>query len=318
MIQKQAISAGIIKKAKSHRLASLFFEMLRVLLVHPYWLIASIISTVVNAALAPSQAWMWKSFIDGLKGGGEAQSSSLITYVLLFGGLHVGLGLLAYIDKVLNRAYDLRQIITLQRTYLERRGQEQGAQDISRILFDCDRAKAGLDLFYKDSGHIIAGTISVIIWQLKLAPQWLPALLFGVIPPVLIVFTFGRFIQKASQNILSLQGKIAASTSNQEKVELFSHQESLFRQSMLLEFFMSGTDHVMDLVKWFGLLLFVLISSVFHLGLLPSEIKAGDLILFAMNLDTLSKPLGDIGRVYSKARQAYPALLRVLRPEATF
>jgi ABC-type multidrug transport system fused ATPase/permease subunit len=231
--------------------------------------------------------------------------------------LHAGLSLLDFLNKVLNRAYDLRQIISLQRTYLERRGQEQGAQDISRILFDCQQAKPGLDIIYKDSWNIIAGTASVIIWQLKLAPQWAPALLIGVIPPVLIVLTFGRFIQKASLNVLKLQGKIAASTSVQKKLALFAHQESFFRQSVRLELFMSGTDMIMNLVKWSGLLLLVLISLVFHLGLLPQEIKAGDLILFAMNMDTLSKPLGDVGRLYSKVRQTYPALLRVLQPEVS-
>jgi len=316
MVQKQATTLEIAKESKFNHLVSLFLDMIRVLLVHPYWLVASITSTVVNAALAPSQAWMWKNFVDGLKANGSNTSSSLLSYVLLFGGLHAGLGLLGFLDRVLNRAYDLRQIITLQRTYLERRALgSEGAEDISRILFDCGQAKGGLDLIYKDSWHIVAGIISVIVWQLKLAPQWLPALLIAVVPPVLIVFMFGRFIQKASLNILSLQAKIASSTGEKEKLELFAHQESFFRQSVRLEFFMSGTDMVMDLAKWFGLLLLVVISSVFHLGLLPQQIKAGDLILFAMNMDSLSKPLGDLGKLYSKSRQAYPALLRVLRPE---
>lgn len=132
---------------------------------------------------------------------------------------------------------------------------------------------------------------------------------------MVIVFAFGRFIQKTSLNILKLQGKIAASTGKHEQAELFTHQESFFRQSVRLEFFMSGTDMVMEIVKWLGLLLIVLISSWFHLGLLPQEIQAGDLILFAMNLDTLSKPVGDVGKLYSKFRQAYPALVRVLQPD---
>ncbi|MBP5975156.1 ABC transporter ATP-binding protein [Brasilonema sp. CT11] len=304
-------AARVVRRSK---LASLFVDMLRVLLTHPYWLTASIISTVVNAALAPSQAWLWKKFLDNIKASG-VDSSVFLKYVLVFGGLHAILGLLGLIDKVLNRAYDLRQVIKLQRTYLERRQQEEGSQDISRLLFDCDKAKGGLDLIYKDSWHIVAGIVSVLIWQLRLAPQWIPALIMGTVLPVLLVFAFGRFIQSASQNILHLQSRIAASTSEREKLELFSHQESFFRQSVKLEFFLSGTDTVMEVMKWLGLLLLIVISLVFHLKLLPEEIKPGDLILFAMNIDSLSKPVGDFGKLYSKARQAYPALRRVLQPD---
>jgi ABC-type multidrug transport system fused ATPase/permease subunit len=71
----------------------------------------------------------------------------------------------------------------------------------------------------------------------------------------------------------------------------------------------------MDLVTWFGLFILVLASSVLHLGLLPKQIEAGDLALFFVNLNLLSKPLAEIVKVYNKSREAYPALVRVLRPE---
>ena len=294
---------------------SLLRDMLRVLLAYPYWLTASILSTVLNAALAPSQAWLWRDFVDGMKASGSVDGSILFKYVFLFGGIHAGLGLLRLLDRVLNRAYDLRQIIHLQRTYLARRQQEQDAQDISRLLFDCDRAKGGLDLIYKDSWQIVAGIVSVLIWQLKLAPAWIPALIVGTVPPVLIVFVFGGWIQKASSNILQLQSRIAASTRDVEKQALFKNQESFFHQSVKLELFMSSTDTVMEVAKWLCLLVLVLVNAVFHLELLPREVHPGDLVLFAMNMDSLSKPLGDVGRLYSKVRQTYPALLRVLQPQ---
>ncbi|MDF5717464.1 MAG: ABC transporter ATP-binding protein [Rhizonema sp. NSF051] len=308
----KSVIAGSAKGSKLP--IALFRDMLRVVFSYPFWLFASIFSTVLNAALAPSQAWLWKQFVDGLKANGSADGSLFWKYVLLMGGLHAGLALLGFFDRVLNRAYDLRQIIYLQRTFLQRRPQEGGAQDVSRLLFDCDRAKGGLDLVYKDSWHIAAGIISVLVWQLKLAPAWIPALVISSVMPLLIVFAFGRFIQKASHNILQLQSSIATSTSTQEKRQLFSHQEEFFRQSVRLESLLAGTDTVIEVMKWVGLLLLILVNSSFHLGLVPAEIKPGDLILFAMNVDSLSKPLGDIGRLYSKARQAYPALLRVLQP----
>lgn len=82
-----------------------------------------------------------------------------------------------------------------------------------------------------------------------------------------------------------------------------------------MEIFKSSTEILMDLVTWFGLLMLVLVSSVFHLGLLPNQIEAGDLALFVVNLNLLSKPLGEIVKVYNKGREAYPALMRVLRPD---
>jgi hypothetical protein len=66
-MQKQATRVEIPKSHKFRRLVSLLRDMLRILLMHPYWLVASFAFTILTAALAPSQAWMWKSFIDGLK-----------------------------------------------------------------------------------------------------------------------------------------------------------------------------------------------------------------------------------------------------------
>jgi ABC-type multidrug transport system fused ATPase/permease subunit len=71
----------------------------------------------------------------------------------------------------------------------------------------------------------------------------------------------------------------------------------------------------MDLLTWFGLLVIVILASVFHLKIVPQDIQAGDLVLFWANLNLLSKPLGDIVKVYNKARESYPALMRILRPQ---
>ena len=172
-----------------------------------------------------------------------------------------------------------------------------------------------MDILYKDAWKIVTGTISVIVWQLTLAPEWLPALIFAVLPPILIVFVFGRFIQKISQELLQLQGKIASSTSDNQKLELFAHQESFFKRTIRLEIIKKGAEVIIDLLTWVGLLLLILLASIFDFGLLPRQIQAGDLALFAVNLNLLSKPIGQIGKVYNKGREAYPALLRILQPQ---
>jgi ABC-type multidrug transport system fused ATPase/permease subunit len=302
------------KSVKLNPTWSLFVDMLRVLLTYPQWLAAAIISTIVVAALEPSLAWMGKKVVDDFKQGNIEINSSLVNYIVVFGGLLLGLGLIKLGDKIIDKIFETRLIICLQRTYLQRREKERDAEDISHILYHCNRAKPGLDIIHKDSWKIISQTISVIIWQLTLAPAWLPALLIAVIPPILIGFIFGQFIQKASLKMLTDQENIAASTTEAKRLELIEHQESFFRHTIRLEMFKSGTEILMDLLTWFGLLVLVLLSSVFHIGVVPKEIQAGDLVLFWGNLNLLSKPLGDIVKVYNKARESYPALLRVLRP----
>jgi ABC-type multidrug transport system fused ATPase/permease subunit len=289
--------------------------MFQVLLTYPVWFAASIISTIVVVGLEPSLAWLSKTVVDDLKQGKVDLDTSLLRYAMLFGGLLLGLGLLKFGDKLIDKIYELKLVIRLQRLYLQRRSQDRGVEDISRIIFDCEKSKAGLDIIHKDAGKIVFQTISVIIWQFSLAPQWLPALLIAVFPPILVGFVFGRFIQRASLNRLKAQQAIASSTGIHQEAEFHQHQNHFFQHTLHLEIFKSSTEILMDLVTWFGLFILVLASSVLHLGLLPKQIEAGDLALFFVNLNLLSKPLAEIVKVYNKSREAYPALVRVLRPE---
>lgn len=302
------------KLLKNNPVPSLLLDMMRILLTYPQWLAAAILSTIVVSALEPSIAWMGKKVVDDLKKGSVDLNASLGNYILVFGGLLLGLGLIKFGDKLIDKIYEARLIICLQRTYLQRRREERSAEDISHILYHCNRAKPGLDIIHKDSWKIFSQTISVIIWQLTLAPAWLPALLIAVIPPILIGFVFGRFIQKSSLKMLTAQENIAASTTQAKRLEFIKHQESFFHHAIRLEVFKSGTEILMDLLTWFGLLVLVILSTVFHVGVVPKEIQAGDLVLFWGNLNLLSKPLGDIVKVYNKGRESYPALVRVLRP----
>ncbi|TAF10477.1 MAG: ABC transporter ATP-binding protein [Nostocales cyanobacterium] len=303
------------KLITQNSLSALVVDMLKVLLTYPQWLAAAIISTIVVSALEPSLAWMGKKVVDDLKKGNIDLNSSLTNYIVVFGGLLIGLGLIKFGDKLIDKIYETKLIICLQRTYLQRRETERDAEDISHILYHCNRAKPGLDIIHKDGWKIVSQTISVIVWQLTLAPAWLPALLIAVLPPILIGFIFGQFIQKSSLKMLTAQENIAASTPEAKKLELIAHQESFFHHSIRLEIVKSGTEILMDLLTWFGLLVIVILASVFHLKIVPQDIQAGDLVLFWANLNLLSKPLGDIVKVYNKARESYPALMRILRPQ---
>lgn len=307
------IKQKILYQIKKRRLLGLVVkDLVQIMLTYPRWLIAAIFFTVLSVSLEPSLAWLGKKFVDQLKDESTVSNSSLFEYALVFASVLFGLGLLQFTEKVINEVYKVRIIIALQRTYLNRRQEYNETEDISRILYDCEQAKKGVDILYKDIWKIVAGTISVIVWQLSIAPSWLPALLLTVVPPILIVFIFGRFVQRASLELLTLQGKIASSTGISKETELLSHQESFFRQTIRLEVFKQLAETLMDLLSWIGLLFLIILASVTQLPILPQKIDPGDLALFAVNLNLLSKPLGEIGKVYNKGREAYPALLRVL------
>lgn len=303
------------KKQTFNPIFSLFLDMLRVLLSYPKWFAAAIISTIIVAAVEPSIAGLGKTAVDALKKSDGDINASLPNYITMFAIYFFVMGLLKFGDKIIDKTYETLLIISLQRTYLQRRGQERGTEDISRILFDCNRAKAGLDILHKDSWRIVSLTISVIVWQLNLAPELLPALFIAVLPPVLIGFLFGPYLQKASLNMMQIQENIAASTANDKRSELFLHQKSFMRQVVRLEAFKGGSEILMDLLTWFGLLVVGILAFVFNIAIVPKNLQAGDLVLFWTNLNLLAKPLNDIVKVYNKARESYPALIRVLRPQ---
>ncbi|MBF2017860.1 MAG: ABC transporter ATP-binding protein [Rivularia sp. T60_A2020_040] len=299
----------------TNSILSLFQDMLRVMLSYPKWFAAAILSTIIVAAVEPSIAGLGKVTVDNFKKGGSDIYASLPNYIVMFAAYFFLMGLLKFGDKVIDKTYETLLIITLQRTYLQRRGAERGIEDVSRILYDCNRAKPGLDILHKDSWRIVSLTISVIIWQLNLAPELLPALFIAVLPPVLIGFFFGPFLQKASLNMMKIQENIAASTADDKRNELFAHQKLFLRQVMRLESFKGASEILIDLVSWFGILVVAVMAFVFDIGIVPKDIQAGDLVLFWTNLNLLAKPLNDIVKVYNKARESYPALIRVLRPQ---
>jgi ABC-type multidrug transport system fused ATPase/permease subunit len=290
-------------------------EIMQVILSYPLWLVLSILSTILHAALEPSLAWMGKSFVDDLQKQNTALEGSLMGYALRFGGVIVGLAVIKFGNQIFNKIYESRLIIVLQRRYLERRRKAREAQDVSRLLYDTEQAKKGLDIIYKDSWSIVAQMVSVIVWQLSLAPQWLPALVLTVVPPMIIVLLFGKWIQQASLETLELQGQIAGSTGRDRQLQLFRHQEAFLRYGVRLEALKAGAEVMMDLLTWFGLLLLAILALVVHISVLPQDITSGDLALFAVNLNLLSKPLGSIVKVYNKGRESYPAVLRVLQPQ---
>jgi ABC-type multidrug transport system fused ATPase/permease subunit len=304
-----------LRRSRSRHWRQLAIEMFRVMVAYPHWLIAAILTTIVTASLSPMMAVISKKTVDALQKGKIDLQADLLRYLLLFGGIFFGLAALKVFDKIVDKIYETKLLISLQRTYLRRRTSECETEDISRIVYDCNRAKSGLDIIHKDIWRIVFQIVSVLVWQINLAPAWLPALAIAVLPPVAIGFFFGSSIQKTSQAMLEAQGKLVKYTAADRDSLFVSHQEQFFRQVIRMEVFKTALENLMDLMTWIGLLAIVILAATFKVGLLPEQITAGDLALFYVNLNLLSKPLGDIIKVYNKSREAYPALLRVLLPE---
>jgi ABC-type multidrug transport system fused ATPase/permease subunit len=294
----------------------LLSEMLRVMLTYPQWLAGAIVTTIITASLSPTMALVSKKTIDELQKGKVDLQNDLLRYLLLFGGIFFGLAALKVFDKIVDKIYETKLIIALQRTYLRRRSHECETEDIARIVYDCNRAKAGLDIIHKDAWKIIFQIVSVLVFQITIAPAWLPALAIAVLPPVLIGFFFGPSIKKTSEGMLKAQGNLVKYTSAAQDSLFINHQESFFRQVIRMEVLKTTLENLMDLMTWIGLLAIVLLAATFKVGLLPEKISAGDLALFYINLNLLSKPLGDVVKVYNKCQEAYPALVRVLLPES--
>lgn len=266
-----------------------------------------------QAALEPSSAWISKQVLDAINKSGASVEQVAFSYGPLLIVIMGGLTLLKFGEKVANKAVEIRLIITLQTIYLERRNEEHAARDVSQILYGCELARKGVEVIYKDAWKIIVTTVSVLAWQVSLGAEWIPLMLMAIVPSLLLVWFFGPPIQKISLNILDLQGELAANTSRATNGIFAQYQESWFRKAMGLEVLKWFADDALDIVMWLFLGILVVVSYVFELGILPAQIELGDAAAFLINVKLLAKPLGDIGKVYTKWREAYPAASRVFR-----
>ncbi|RMF10921.1 MAG: ABC transporter ATP-binding protein [Alphaproteobacteria bacterium] len=279
------------------------------------WSIGILLVTLAgHAALEPSSAWITKTVLDAVKNTGATIEQVILRHGLLFVAIMGGLTLLKFGEKIANKAVEIRLIITLQRVYLERRTEEHTANDVSQILYGCELAKKGIEVVYKDAWKIIVTTVSVLAWQVNLGAQWIPLMLMSLVPSLLLVWFFGPPIQRMSHGILDLQARLAASTGRAANGTFTRHQEHWFRKALWLEVLKWFADDALDILMWVFLALLVLIAYVFGLGILPADIELGGAAAFLINVKLLAKPLGDIGKVYTKWREAYPAATRVFAP----
>jgi len=290
-------------------------DCLRVVLMNRLIVGIMLAALAGKAALEPASAWITKRVFE-ISGQPGFEIPMLVSELgLLFIAIMGGLTLLGFVEKLSSKAVDIRLIITFQRLYLDGSRGENGARDVSQILFGCEQAKKAAEVLYKDAWKIVTTVVSVLVWQVSLGPEWIPLMLLSVLPSLAIAWTFGPGIQRLSLTILDLQGMLAGTLGREQRPQFSGHQEHWFKAAMLLEIRKWIADDALDVLMWIFLGMLIAVSWVFDLWLLPDEIALGGAAAFLINARLLAKPLGDIGKVYTKWREAYPAANRVFAPE---
>ncbi|MFN3986739.1 MAG: hypothetical protein ACK4KV_14685 [Rhodocyclaceae bacterium] len=280
------------------------------------WLpLAGLLSaTAAAAALSPSFAWLTKRVVAAIEAGVTDPWRLLPEFVPFFLAISIGLVAVEFGEKILNKVVEYRLIIAMQRSYLEKRQKADVSQDVAHVLYGSDVAKKGFQVIYKDSWKIVTVVTSVLLWQLSIGAQWLPVLVVSALPTIFFVWFFGSRISHRSREILDLQSRISEATGSGERSRLHHHQERFVSTSVRLHILKWLAEDASDIVMWTSFAAVAAIAYVLGIGPSVKDISLAELSALAVNLKLLAKPLGDIGRVYTRWQEAHPALIRSLVP----
>lgn len=294
---------------------TLIWELIRVMLQHPWLLALAVLPNIVKPALEPIQAWIAREVLNEITRGQQAYLlSELLDYAPLAIGVFFGLGVLTIWEKMSNRMLDDRLLISLQRTWFDRRHIADPGEQVARAINDCENARKPLDLFQKELWVVLVGLPSVLIWQLSLGPELLPALLVAATPPFIVALFFGGFISRASHHALIALAAVGRAVGAGERQDLHDQQDRYYRHRIRFEMWKQFSEVIADFAGWLGLVAVLLLSVTGVWQLVPDQVTAGQIGMFLVNLKLLSKPLGEITKVYNKLCEGWPAVRRVLRP----
>lgn len=295
----------------------LLWEMLLVMLRHPYLLVAAILPNVVAPALAPVQAWLTQEVLNEISTGDRHfLLRELLGYAPLAMGIFLGLALLQIAEKIANRMLDDRLLIDLQRIWFDRRGDGCVGEQVARSINDCENARKILDLFQKELWLVVVGLPAVVIWQLNLAPDLLPALFVATLIPFAAALLFGGIIQRYSHSLLRLVSGVGSAVARGDKADLYREQERLYIKRIRFELVKQASEAIASFAFWVGLVIVLVLSVTGLWSLLPMQMSAAEIGVFLVNLKLMAKPLSEVTKVYNKVREGWPAVTRVLRPAA--
>jgi hypothetical protein len=267
-----------------------------------------------KAAVIPAYAWATGRLVEAIRAP-EATILGVIAAIgPLFAAIILAVAVVEFGEKVASKAMEARLLVVLQRVFLARRQVEHAARDVSQVLYGCDVARKGFEAVYKDGWRIPAEVIGVLAWQLTLGAGWVPLMLGALVPALGCVWLIGKRLELVSLQILGWQARIAATTGAAERGRFTETQERIFRGSIRFEILKWLTERGLDAALWTFLALSALAAWALDPRLLPGESELAGAAVFAVNLRLLAKPLSDVGKVYTKWREALPAIRTVYRP----
>jgi hypothetical protein len=291
----------------------LLAEMLRTLTALKWLVAALLLVLTAKAALTPSFSWLAKVGIDTVQAPDASVTGVIATVGVPFLLIMFGKYLTDFGERLASKITEQRLIIALQRIYLQRRSGEQPTRDVTQRLYGSEIAKKGFEVLYKDFWRISSAMLFILIWQLTISPAWVPLLVLSIVPALLFTWLVGPRIQHASRYVLILQKMIAARTGRLRRGDFERSQERLFRSIIGLEVFKWLAERGMDAVLWLSFGLWVGLSLLLDLSLLPDNRDVATASSVAVNLGLLAVPLSEIGKVYTKWREAMPALQKIYR-----
>lgn len=291
----------------------LLAEMARTLLGIKWFVVILMLVLTAKAALTPSFSWLAKIGVDTVQAADATITGVIAIVGLPFLLIMCGKYLTEFGERIASKMTEQRLIIALQRIYLGRRSAERPTHDVTQILFGSEVAKKGFEVLYKDVWRLSSAILAILLWQLSISPAWVPLLLLSIMPALLFTWLVGPRIQQSSRLVLALQKVLAARTSGVRKGDFERSQERLFRSMVWLEIFKWLAERGMDAVLWVSFGLWVGASMLLDLSLLPDNRDVATASSVAVNLALLAVPLSDIGKVYTKWREAMPALDKIYR-----
>jgi len=282
-------------------------ELARILLRRRWLMLALICLSILGPALEPAQGWAAKSVLDRItqKNRVLARSDLIVFLPGVLAALHM-------VSHVLDKVLDARIKIDLQRSYLERQFLRLPGEDVPKTIYDCEQARKIVDIVQRDMWVVLIGLPAVLVWQLRLAPEWVIPLALASVPPLCITLFLGPAVSRWSRRRLEAVTAISGAVCENDRARLLQSQALFYRSSVWFEVCKKSTDVAGQLALWLGLA--VLLAASRFVPVLPDEVTAGDLALFVVNLKLIGKPFQELGRLYVKIHESYPAVIRVLGP----
>ncbi len=265
------------------------------------------------AALSPSIGWMGKQVVDGLEAAEFGLAGLLLTNGWAFGLLFTALTMLEIADKPVGKWIESRLVIELQNTYLAARRAAHATDDAALMLYGAEEAKRGLKILIDDVPKLVFTLASVSIWQMALAPEWLPFMMVAVLPAMLWLWVLSRPVQSHALHALDAQMEIAGATTRDRAAHLSSQQGRWMRASIFIDLFKGLGESGLVWMIWASFVTSVLtVLLLVPDSALGRQMSPGEFIVTMVNLGLFVDPLAKLGKIVMHFSQSRPALAHAL------